>query len=158
MNESKFHMWRASFSFCFIDGFFNAEERKWIEAKINSLPFSSEEKQILSRDLDSPPDISSLLPHITSAADRGFLINNIRLLSQIDGSLSEAERTKINALTQDILSRIDLNAAKKEVQDDELESYHEDEVYKIHNKTSLFEKVVRNLQKGINPGNHKFPK
>lgn len=91
MEDSKFNLWRATFSFCFVDGFLSPQESEYLEEKMNALPFSADQKRILMSDLKSPPDIESILPLITKPADRGFLINNIRLLSRID-NLSPSEK------------------------------------------------------------------
>ena len=88
MDSSKFNLWRASFSFCFIDGFLSPEEANWIDA---------------------------------------------------------------------ILKGINLNELKKQVQDDEIQSYHEDEVYQIHNKHSYSERIIKNLMKTSNPGDYVDP-
>lgn len=157
MDNSKFHLWRASFSFCFVDGVFSPEERQWVESKLENIPFSPEQKHIIQQDLSSPPDIEALLSQITSPADRGMLINNMRLLARLDGSFSSSEREKVESLREEVLGSLDLNAAVKAVQDNELSSYHEEEVYKVYNKKSLFEKILRNLQKAANPGEYKFP-
>ncbi len=157
MENSKFNLWRATFSFCFVDGFLSPEEANYIEEKVKALPFSPEQKKILMGDLMTPPSIESLLPLITSPADRGFLINNIRLLSRID-NLSPAEKTKIDLLHAEVMKKIDLTATTKVVADDELASYHEDEVYSVANKNLYSERIIKNLMKTLNPGDYKFPK
>ena len=113
MEDSKFNLWRATFSFCFVDGFLSPEETSFIEEKVKALPFSKEQKEILMKDLSFPPSIDKLLPLITAPADRGFLINNIRLLSRID-NLSPAEKVKIESLTQEVLKKINLAGLETE--------------------------------------------
>lgn len=158
MDTSKFNLWRACFSFCFIDGFLSPEEHKWIASKLKDLKFTEEEREILMADLVAPPAISALLPLITKPADRGFLVNHIRMLSLIDKDLSKEEKLKIEEIRQGVLGKIDLKNLESLVAQDEKASYHEDEVYKVHNKHSYLEKVVMDLLKVLNPGDYKLPK
>ncbi len=157
MEDSKFNLWRATFSFCFVDGFLSPEETSFIEEKVKALPFSPVQREILMKDLSFPPSIDMLLPLITAPADRGFLINNIRLLSRID-NLSPAEKVKIETLTQEVLKKINLPGLTKEAQAIEINSYHEDEVYAVANKNLYSEQLIQKLMKVRNPGEFKFPK
>jgi hypothetical protein len=148
MENSKFNLWRATFSFCFVDGFLSPEETAFIDEKVSALPFSKEQKETLMKDLNLPPSIDQLLPLITTPADRGFLINNIRLLSRID-NLSPLEKTKIEALTNEVLKKINLAAVTKEVHDNEMNSYHEDEVYAVVNKNLYSEAIIKKMMKAL---------
>lgn len=158
MDNSKFNLWRACFSFCFVDGFLSPEEFKWIEEKIKALTFTEEQRSILMRDLASPPDIEKLMPLITKPADRGFLVNQIRILTRLDYQVSEAEKNKIDFVSKAILSKVDLVNLNQVIAADEKASYHEDEVYKVDNKHSFVEKIIKSLMKQANPGDYKFPK
>lgn len=157
MDDSKFNLWRACFSFCFVDGFLDPKEEQWIHGKIKSLKFSPEQIETLMRDLKSPPDIDKLLPLITKPADRGFLVDQMRQLTRIDYEISVEEKAKIESIQKAVLSKIDLNSLKKQVAEDEHASYHEDEVYKVHNQHSYVERVFKGLMKILNPGDYKYP-
>lgn len=158
MDDSKFNLWRASFSFCFVDGFLAQEELDFIESKIKSLQFTDSQKKILMNDLVSPPDFSSILPLITKPADRGFIVNHIRMLAQIDGTFSSEEKAKVEKVKEMILAKLDMAELDSTIAADEKASYHEDEVYKVDNKHSYVEKVIKGLLKLLNPGDYKFPK
>ncbi len=157
MEESKFNLWRACFSFCFVDGFLAPKENEWIESKISTLTFSSEQLKVLIQDLKSPPAIEKLLPLITKPADRGFLVNHVRVLAKLDSDLSVEEKQKIQMVLQAITSKLDMKALNDVIAQDEKASYHEDEVYKVHNKHSFVESLVMSLMKKINPGDYKLP-
>jgi hypothetical protein len=157
MEESKFNLWRACFSFCFVDGFLAPKENEWIESKLSTLAFSDDQLKILTQDLKNPPAIEKILPLIKSPADRGFLVNHIRVLSKLDGDLSPEEKQKIQDLLKIITSQIDMKAMNDIIAQDEKASYHEDEVYKVHNKHSFAEALIMNLMKKINPGDYKMP-
>jgi hypothetical protein len=157
MDTSKFNLWRACFSFCFVDGFLDAKENEWIMSKIDSLPFSADQIATLKKDLKSPPDIDNLLPLITKPADRGFLVNHVRMLATLDNQVSDSEKKEIQDIYKQVMSKVDLPALNNQIAEDEKASYHEDEVYKVHNKSSFIEKVYKGLLKKLNPGDYKFP-
>lgn len=157
MDSSKFNVWRACFAFCQIDKELAQEERKWIEEKSNTLNFTNEQRTILLGDLNSPPEIHSILPLITKPSDRAFLVDQMRFLSRIDGTFSPEEKKKIEEIRSIVLSKVNLAAAEAQVAADELASYHEDEVYKVNNKHSFFERLHRFAHKTINPGDYKLP-
>ena len=158
MDDSKFNLWRATFSFCFVDGFLSNEEQIHIEEKLSILKFDESQKSILMKDLRSPPDFNSLLPLITKPADRSFLINHIRVLAKIDDNLSIEEKAKIEEVKMAVLSELNFKELNQTIADDEKASYHEDEVYKVDNKHSYAEAVIKSLQKALNPGDYKKPK
>lgn len=157
MDESKFNLWRATFSFCFVDGFLSPEETSYIEERLKSLALSPEQRNTLMQDLKSPPDIEKLFTLIQRPADRGILINNIRVLSRLDG-LAPAEKQKIDALQKRVMERVNLEELNRVIAEDERASYHEDEVYKVDNKSSYIESTLKRLLKAMNPGDYKFPK
>ena len=158
MDDSKFNLWRATFSFCFVDGFLSKEEQSHIEEKLSILKFDEAQKSILMKDLRSPPDFSSILPLITNPTDKSFLINHIRVLAKIDDNLSSEEKKKIEEVKTAVLSKLNMQQLNRTIADDEKASYHEDEVYKIDNKSSYTEAVIKSLLKALNPGDYKFPK
>lgn len=158
MDSSKFNLWRACFSFCQVDANLAAEEKKWLLEKSDALKFTPEEKKTLLNDLNNPPDIKAILPHITKPSDRAFLVDQMRVLAHIDGNLSLAEKAKIDEVKNIVLSKINLTDLEKQIAADEMASYHEDEVYKVGNDASFFERLHRYAQKIMNPGDYKLPK
>ena len=60
-------------------------------------------------------------------------------------------------LTFFVLKGVDLEELEKVIAEDEKASYHENEVYKVHNKYSRFERIYRAAQKIMNPWDYKFP-
>lgn len=157
MDSSKFNLWRACFAFCQVDKELARKEKEWIQSKISSLKFTDEQKRTLQDDLTSPPDITPVLEQITKPSDRAFLIDQMRVLAHIDGTVSQQERLKIEEIKAKVLAKVNLSELEAKIAADEKASYHEDEVYKVHNKDSAFEALHRYLQKAINPGDYKFP-
>jgi hypothetical protein len=157
MEQSKFNLWRASFSFCFIDGFLSKEEEDWIIEKIDSLKFSPEQKNILIEDLKSPPKLKELLPLVTNIADRGFLVNNMRYLSKLDNHLAPQEKLKIDQLLKVITENVNLEELEAEAIVAEHESYNEDQIFVVHNKHSFFERILKGLLKKLNTADYIDP-
>ena len=157
MDSSKFNVWRACFIFCQVDSELADKERVWIENKYETLKFTPEQRDILLNDIKSPPDINKILPLITRPADRAFLVDQMRVLSHIDGQLTPPEQKKIEEIKNVVLSSVNLTELEQKIAADELASYHEDEVYKVTNEHSFFERLHRFAQKVINPGDYKFP-
>lgn len=158
MDSSKFNLWRACFSFCQVDEKLAAEEKEWLEEKSEMLKCTPEQKKILLSDLRNPPDIESILPQITKPSDRAFLVDQMRVLAFIDGQASPVEKAKIEKVKSIVLSKINLTALEQQIADDEMASYHEDEVYRTDNEASFFERLHRYAQKTLNPGDYKLPK
>lgn len=157
MDSSKFNLWRACFAFCQIDQELARKEREWIQSKINFLKFTDEQKKLLEADLVSPPDINPILDQITRPSDRAFLLDQMRVLAHIDGSVAQQERLKIEEIKAKVLAKVNLSELETQIAADEKASYHEDEVYKVHNKDSAFEALHRYIQRAMNPGDYKFP-
>lgn len=158
MDASKFNLWRACFSFCQIDSKLAEQERKWLEEKAAFLKLSAEQKKTLLNDINNPPNLTSILPLITKPSDRAFLVDQMRVLAYIDGNLSPVEKAKIDEVKNLVLSKVNLTELEQKIAQDEMASYHEDEVYKVDNESSFFERLHRYAQKVINPGDYKLPK
>lgn len=157
MDNSKFHLWRACFVFCSIDGVIEEVEKKWIKEKKLKLNFTPEQRTIISNDETHAPKISDLIPLITKKSDLGFLVSQMRVLASLDGYFHPEEEAKYKKIKEVVLGNIDLVALNEIIKEDERESYHEDEVYKVYNEDSIFEKSLRKIQKILNPGDYKFP-
>jgi hypothetical protein len=157
MDNSKFHLWRACFVFCSIDGVIEEVEKKWIKEKKLKLNFTPEQRKIISNDETHAPKISDLIPLITKKSDLGFLVSQMRVLASLDGYFHPEEEAKYKKIKEVVLGNIDLVALNEIIKEDERESYHEDEVYKVYNEDSIFEKSLRKIQKILNPGDYKFP-
>lgn len=158
MDSSKFNLWRAAMAFTMVDKTLASQEQEWIKSKFEILKFTKEQTDILLNDAKNPPELESLLPLITKPSDRAFLIDQMRHLSKIDGHLAPSEKEKIEKLKEIVLSKINLPELENLIAADEKASYHEDEVYKVNNPGSIFESIIRSIQKTANPGDYKMPK
>lgn len=158
MTESKFSMWRACIAALWLDGKISSEELKWAKEKIGLLPFTNEQKIIIENDLTHSFDFAEACGRVSDKVDRAFLLHMLRVLGHIDKDFSTKEKEAYSALEKVILSKIDLKEIATQIEKMELDSYHEDKVYKNHNKNSMFENIVNALLRFSNPGDYKFPR
>lgn len=156
-NESKFHMWRACIGAIWIDGDLDPAEEEWIIERINQLKFTDEQRRILQEDLHSNIDFPNILLKITDKKDRAFLAYQIRVIGSLDNDFSEHEKELYKNWNELVLSQIDLAYWESKIAALEEDSYHVDEVFKVVNKHSVFEKTHRMFQKMTNFGKYKFP-
>lgn len=158
MTESKFSMWRACIAALWLDGKITEEEMKWAKEKIRLLPFDNEQKTIIENDLTYGLDFAEACGRVSDKVDRAFLLHMLRVLGHLDKDFSAKEKEAYSALEKIIFSKFDLKELASQIEKMELASYHEDEVYKNHNKNSLFENMVNALLRFSNPGNYKLPR
>jgi hypothetical protein len=92
-----------------------SEENAWMQEKINTLKFSPDQVEILKRDMKTPPEIMPLLSKITSPADRGFLVNQVRQIAHLDSNMSLVERERIEILKNLVLSKLGMEIVVDEV-------------------------------------------
>jgi hypothetical protein len=145
MEESKFNVWRACFSFCFVDGFVDSHERKWIDERLATLPLSPLQKQTLMNDLKDPPKVSALLPLITKPSDRSFLVDQIRYLAHIDNDLSELEKAKILKVKNEVMGSINVKSLEEIISEED----KTEEEFVVHNKHSYIERALKGLMKTV---------
>jgi hypothetical protein len=156
MSESKFNMWRACVAASHFDGFVSLEERKWVEEKIHKLPLSNDQRLLLITDLEVPHNFEECVSKISDKVDLAFLLNTLRVIGHLDKSFSDLEKDKFKKLEDVILKNLDLQSISAEIEKIELQSYHEDEIYKNYT-SSIFERIAHSFMRYINPGDYKFP-
>lgn len=122
MDTNKFNLWRACFSFCFVDGFLSPDEEKWIGEKLKVLKLTDEQRQTLMNDLHNPPAVRELLPLITSKTDRACLLDNMRVISKLDKQLTPAEKQKIDKVRADVMAAVNVSSLSEVV--DEIGDAH----------------------------------
>ena len=157
-NDSKFNMWRACVRAVWADGKVSQEERACVEKKINSLPFTPDQRELLAEDLEGKGEFHEVAAKITDKKDRAFLAHQIRVIGNLDEEFSKEEQGLYQIWHDLVMKGVDLEELEAVIAADEKASYHEDEVYKVHNKHSLFERVFKSVQKSLNPGDYKEPK
>ena len=158
VTASQFYMWRACVAFMHLDKKISVEERKWIAEKVNHLNLTTEQRRFLESDVEKDSNFDEIYKKITEKKDLAFLVNTIRVVGYLDKDFSETERASFKRLEAIVMAGVDLKAISEEMKIFERESYHEDEVYKVKNTSSIFEAFHNSFLRFINPGDYKFPK
>ena len=141
-DTSKFAMWRACIAVMHLDGRVSAHERDWMRDKLDTLPLSNDQKMTLINDLRGGANLDNLVPFITEAKDRAFLLHLIRVIGHLDNDFSDAEKEAFNKLEQLVLARLNLDELQVQAQKFEDDSYSNNE---LDNRSSMFEAVFKNI-------------
>ena len=157
VNDSKFNMWRACIAAVHLDNKVTNEERKWVEEKIQKLPLTPSQRDILKDDLEHGKKFEEAYQKITDKVDLAFLLNTLRVIGYLDKDFSAVENANFKKLEAIILKGLNLPEITAQIEALELQSYHESEVYKDNNPSSKIEHVYHSFMKWINPGDYKFP-
>lgn len=145
INDSKFNMWRACMAIIHVDGSVSKEENDWAQSKIESLPFSQEQREIITNDLASGLNADSVISKITHKPDLAFLLHLVRTIGHMDGCFSDSEKAAFKELENKILPNVDLGSLEKEINQMEERSY-EPKKEKNLNKHSVFENAINNFR------------
>ncbi len=110
--------------------------------KLDTLPLSNDQKMTLINDLRGGANLDNLVPFITEAKDRAFLLHLIRVIGHLDNDFSEAEKEAFAKLEQLVLARLNLEEIQTQAQKFEDDSYKNNE---LDNRSSMFEAVFKNI-------------
>jgi hypothetical protein len=91
ISESQFTMWRAVFSFAFVDNVLSVEEQDLLRSYLAKVPFTKEQLETLRDDLRRPKDVESLYKKITDVADRKHFCLLARALVWCEGNMDRQE-------------------------------------------------------------------
>jgi uncharacterized membrane protein YebE (DUF533 family) len=114
ISKSRYSMWRAVIALAHADHVVMQAEKDFIMNKLDSVPFSSEQRTQLLEDMDESPDIEALLPEVTEPVDRSMLVYYGRLLVWSDGEYALQEEKLIKLLNLNAMSQINLDDALRE--------------------------------------------
>jgi len=123
LSESKFNMWRACMGIVHLDGHASAEELDWAKGKLELVPFSEEQVEILKNDLMDLEKLDQVVEKITDKKDLAFLLHMTRVIGHLDKNFCHIERAFFENLEKKILSNVDIAAITETVTQMEEESY-----------------------------------
>ena len=105
VNESRFHIWRGVVAMAHADGVVTPHEMSFINDYVTDMPFSKNQRDILSDDLRTPKDIHEIFAKIETSQDKKDFFALARALSWCDGDYDAQEKYIIETLekeTQDV--------------------------------------------------------
>lgn len=91
ITASAFAMWRAVFSFCFVDNVLSIEEQHLLHSYLIKVPFSETQRAILREDLMTPKDVVSLYKKITDIKDKKHFCLLARAIVWSEGRMDQQE-------------------------------------------------------------------
>ncbi|MBT3236200.1 MAG: hypothetical protein HN353_09650 [Bdellovibrionales bacterium] len=164
VSQEKFKLWRLALATIHVDGKVTAEEEEWFNTSISKLEinkilnFSTQQIEDLRESLHTLANkFIEEFRSIKKPSDRSILLHIIKIACYTDDEFSPEERELYRELEIACHENIDIEAVKRQTYAMEIESYHEDEVYKVNNPNSVFERVFMSILKLLNPGDYKFP-
>jgi uncharacterized membrane protein YebE (DUF533 family) len=89
---------RAVICFIVADGKFDIKEREFFFTLMDAYGFSREERRVLERDFENPPDLAELYRTIYRPEDRDRLMRWARGVVRVDGEVREEENDLIEFL------------------------------------------------------------
>ena len=117
ISDSHFNMWLSIIALIYADDQKHPDEAQFIEEMIGKLTASDEQKAQLRAAAENPPDIKDVFPKVTEPKHRSQMIYFARLLFWTDGDFHHQEEAILKRLHEDVMSKVDLEAAMKEVDD-----------------------------------------
>jgi hypothetical protein len=117
ITESQFYMWRTLFAISHADQSVSAEEVRFMAEAMEDMPFSPEQKAILSEDINHPKKIGDMFKGITDELDQARFFQFARDMVWADGSFGLDEQkimlelSKVhvrNVEIQNLVGKIDL--------------------------------------------------
>lgn len=122
MNESLFNMWRCIVCIAHADGIIQPEERIYLENIFQNMQrvhgMTPTQKVTLLADLETPQNLSGLLPKVTDPQYRGQLLYFGTLLAHADGVLTEDEERVLDMLRAQQMEDIDADNLREEIRKD----------------------------------------
>ncbi len=115
VSTSKFYMFRCLIVMAHADGEICDEERAYISAFINRLPFTQEQEEILEKDFEEAQPIGKLLTYINDPLYRGQVVYFARIMAYKDGELHPNEEALLERLNANATDGLDMEAIKAHV-------------------------------------------
>ncbi len=84
-------MWRAVFAFSFVDNSLSLEEQEMLKSYLNSVPFSTAQRETLKSDFKKPQDVEAMYRKITQPEHRKRFCVLARALVWCEGDMDRQE-------------------------------------------------------------------
>lgn len=118
-SDSKFNMWRCVIAMAHADGMLHADEKAYLHKMFDNMRekagLSREQEDQLLEDMDAPPEIADILPHIEEDSYRAQVTYFARLLAYKDNHFHPDEQELLDKLHAGMLDEKDRAAIKAEV-------------------------------------------
>lgn len=116
LSDSHYNMWLSIIALIYADGQKHPDEAAFIEEMITKMTASDDQKSSLRQAAENPPDIQDVFPRVSEPKHRSQMIYFARLLFWSDGDFHHQEEAILNRLTEKVMSKVNLEAAMKDVE------------------------------------------
>lgn len=125
ISESRFNMWRAVVAMIHADEVVKPHEINFVLQSTRDLPFTNEQRGILSADIHTRSDIHEFFGKITNPKDKLDFFHLARAAAWADGDFDEREERLIARLAGLPLQEKDKELLRRSVEDFEDTFVHE---------------------------------
>ncbi len=109
VTESQFYMWRTLFALAHADHVVTSEEIRFMVEALEDIPFTEEQRSILSDDIAAPQDIVEMFGKISEATDQAGFFKFARELVWVDGDYGQEERDIMLRLKEIHVRNVDVD-------------------------------------------------
>ncbi|MCK5284676.1 MAG: TerB family tellurite resistance protein [Alphaproteobacteria bacterium] len=117
VTESQFYMWRTLFAVAHVDNIVTSEEIRFMVEALEDIPFTEEQRRVLTDDIGEPRDIVQMFERISEAKYQAAFFKFARDLVWVDGHYGKEERDIMLKLKEihvrninldDLIGKVDL--------------------------------------------------
>ncbi len=117
VTDSEFYMWRTLFALVHVDHHVTDEEVRFMAEALEDIPFSDEQRDILSTDIKAPQDVVEMFSKITNSRDQAKFFNFAREIVWVDGDYGQDEQNIMlkleeihikNTVVDDLIGHVEL--------------------------------------------------
>lgn len=123
ISDSQFYMWRTIFAVAHADDVVTNGEIRFMVEALEDVPFTEEQRRILTNDIAEPQDIEAMFEKISEPRDQAEFFGYARKLVWADGDFGKAERDILLKLKAIHVKNVDVDdligGVKMELEDDE---------------------------------------
>ena len=115
LTESQFYMWRTLFALVHADNVIAPEEVRFMAEAFEDVPFTKDQRHILTGDIVTPRNVDEMFEKITDAEDRNQFFKHALELVHIDGEYTDPEKAIILRLQKKNSMNVDFDKLVAEV-------------------------------------------
>lgn len=109
VTESQFFMWRTLFALAHVDRYVSNDELRFMAEALEDVPFSEEQKNVLTQDIKEPQDVFEMYKLIRDDTDRIEFFRFAHDMVWIDGDFGPEEQKIMLKLQEEQVRRTDVS-------------------------------------------------
>ncbi|MCD8496606.1 MAG: TerB family tellurite resistance protein [Alphaproteobacteria bacterium] len=109
VTDSQFAMWRTLFALAHVDRFVSNDELRFMAEALEDIPFSDDQKSILTQDIKEPQDVFEMYLNIEDDTDRIEFFRFAHDMVWVDGDFGPEEQKIMLKLQEEQVRRTDIS-------------------------------------------------